>query len=88
MSNHDAPLLTNEDYFRYLDRAAGVTRAEELEWLRAEVIGRYADDSRAGGLTEALDAHRQRLALREHLRRWPVGVARELDDTRPGPVTA
>ncbi|MDQ3696750.1 MAG: hypothetical protein M3373_01815 [Gemmatimonadota bacterium] len=54
--------MSSQEYFDCIDRAARAARPDEIERLRAEVVGRWHGDPRADDLAEALYAHQERLS--------------------------
>ncbi|HET7585315.1 MAG TPA: hypothetical protein VFK13_10425 [Gemmatimonadaceae bacterium] len=66
MSDDRAPRMSNEEYYRCLERATEARRPEEIHALRSEVVRRWRGDPRADDLTEALYAHQERLAERQN----------------------
>ena len=83
MTNDRAPCMSNQDYFQCLDQAATASRADDVHRIRAEVSERWKGDPRADELADALYAHQERLAAREHtLRLGGTPVARR-ESMRP-----
>jgi hypothetical protein len=64
MANDHAQRMSNEEYFRCLDRAANARRPEDVLEIRNEVVRRFRGDPRADDLAEALYAHQERLIER------------------------
>ncbi|HJU64868.1 MAG TPA: hypothetical protein VJ596_04290 [Gemmatimonadaceae bacterium] len=56
--------MSNEEYFRCLDRAANARKPEDVLEIRNEVVRRFRGDPRADDLAEALYAHQERLIER------------------------
>ena len=64
MTSAGAAHMSNEDYFRCLDRGAVATRAADVRRIRLQVSERWRGDPRADELAEALGAHEKRLSAR------------------------
>ena len=54
--------MSNEEYFRCLERGASARTPEEAAGVRQEVRLRWRGDPRADDLAEALYAHEERLS--------------------------
>jgi hypothetical protein len=77
MANDHAQRMSNEEYFRCLDRAANARRPEDVLEIRNEVVRRFRGDPRADDLAEALYAHQERLIERS-IERSPDGGVSEI----------
>ena len=73
MPHRDGPRMSQEEYSYYLDWAAKATAAAEVQHLRARLLRRWPGDPRTEHLADALYAHQERLAAREHARRLEAG---------------
>ena len=83
MASNYAPSMSTEDYLYCLGKVSRATNAEEVQRLRTAILRRWRGDPRAYDLAEALYAHQERLAAREHtLRLGGTPVARR-ESMRP-----
>jgi hypothetical protein len=57
------PRMSNEEYFDYLERAAGASSAGEVAAIRRDILQRYKGDPRADAFCDALSEHQKRFEL-------------------------
>ena len=63
MINDWGPRMSNEEYFDYMERAAGASSAGEIAAIRRDILQRYKGDPRADAFCDALSEHQKRFEL-------------------------
>jgi hypothetical protein len=74
--NEWGPRMSNEEYFDYMERAAGASSAGEVAAIRRDILQRYRGDPRADAFCDALSEHQRRFELSAS-RAGPERPARE-----------
>ena len=63
MTSEWGPRMSNEEYFDYMERAAGASSAGEVAAIRRDILQRYRGDPRADAFCDALSEHQRRFEL-------------------------
>ena len=63
MASEWGPRMSNEEYFDYMERAAGASSAGEVAAIRRDILQRYKGDPRADAFCDALSEHQKRFEL-------------------------